>query len=329
MKERKSTKADLIQEVAVARKLSDAGAGNRLSVSPSTTITKTMTEECRENGNDRKATGRERRVGNRRAEPEGAYQGLRTLPSKLIEAHEDERKKIGGILHDSIGQTLVGLKYRIEAMRPLFSNLDHSSEALRMLEDFVSTLQLSIEEVRNIYMDLKPIVLYELGIIAALKWYCREFVKIHPNLHVELAVPCRENDIPEALRIVIFRITQEALNNVAEHSNAERVDVILDKNVHRIRLTVSDNGVGFNPDAFLANPYGRGLGLKRIRERAEIASGIVKVESRVGEGTRIDVSWHVKGQLTLPFPKRSRGNSSGGSRRAAISLRRNTGCPEP
>jgi signal transduction histidine kinase len=240
----------------------------------------------------------------RAVEFENAYQELKRLPSKLIAAQEEERKRIGGELHDSIGQTLAGLKYRIEAMRMLFSELEHSPEALRMFEDLVSTLQLSIEEIRNVYMSLKPTILYELGIIAALQWSRGEFMKLYPEIHVELVIRGKEDDIPEGLKIVIFRISQEALNNVAKHSKAEWVDVILRKKKDRICLTISDNGMGFNPDSILSNPYGRCLGLRGMRERSESMAGTFAIESHPGEGTKIDTSWPAKGQLILPFPKR-------------------------
>ncbi len=245
----------------------------------------------------------EMRVQQRSAELESAYREMKKLPSRLIAAQEEERKRIGGELHDSIGQILAALKYRIETMQLLCAR-DSSPETHRMFDELVTTLQFSIAETRNIYMGLKPTILYELGLIAAIQWYRRDFVKLYPGFHVEIEVDIQEKDIPEALKIVIFRVTQEALGNVAKHSGAEWVDVVLRKAGDRIQLTITDDGQGFDPETALSRPYGRSLGLTGMKERTEIMGGIFAVESRPGEGTKISASWPAKGQLAMPFAKR-------------------------
>ncbi len=228
---------------------------------------------------------------------------IRSIPARLIAAQEEERKRIGGELHDSIGQILAALKYQIEALTIMMGKHAYSSEMLRVLEQIIPTLQFSIEETRNIYMGLKPTILYELGVVAALQWFCRDFSRLYPGHHVELQVDVKEEDIPQALKIVIFRITQEALNNVAKHSKAEWVDVILTKRKDKIDLTVADDGRGFDLPAVLSEPFGRSMGLTGMRERTEIMAGTLLIQSQPGKGTQLHASWPAKGQLSLPFPK--------------------------
>ncbi|MCE5333418.1 MAG: PAS domain S-box protein [Desulfobacteraceae bacterium] len=243
----------------------------------------------------------ESRVQSRTAELERANEELKQIPSKLIAAQEEERKRIGGDLHDSIGQTLAALKYHIEALLVVARRQNHPQDTIDRLDQFVTTLQASVEETRTIYMGLKPTILYELGAVAALRWYCREFLKLYPKYHVELEIGIEEENIPEPLKIVIFRITQEALNNVAKHTRAEWIDVVLRKIGSRIELLISDDGEGFDLTEVLSRRYGRSLGLTGMRERAEIMGGTFSIDSIVGEGTMIRASWPAKGQLNLPF----------------------------
>jgi signal transduction histidine kinase len=140
-------------------------------------------------------------------------------------------------------------------------------------------------------MGLKPTMIDELGIIATLPWMRREFHRLYPEHHIELAITLEEKEIPAELKVVIFRITQEALNNIARHSKAEWVDVILAGAENRIELTIADNGTGFDPHEDLSAEFGRGMGLTGMRERAEFTGGSFSLSSTPGEGTTIRVSW--------------------------------------
>jgi signal transduction histidine kinase len=210
------------------------------------------------------------------------------IPSRLIAAQEKERKRIGGELHDSIGQTLAALKYWVE-MILLERDQGKFELALSRLEQFVPSLQRSIEETRAIYMGLRPTMLETLGVISTLTWFCREFQRIYPAHHIELSIGLAEDDIPEPLKIVIFRITQEALNNIAKHSRAEWVDITLGKGGTGIELSVADDGAGFGETGPQAE--GRTLGLTGMRERAEATGGTLSIRSKPGEGTTIQCIW--------------------------------------
>ena len=116
---------------------------------------------------------------------------------------------------------------------------------LARARDLVSQVQQAIEETRRIMADLRPSILDDLGIVPAIRWFCREFQKIYSNVIIEQSIDLEENEIPESLRTPIFRIAQEALNNVAKHSRATSAHLTLGKSVQGIELIIRDNGKGF------------------------------------------------------------------------------------
>lgn len=216
---------------------------------------------------------------------------LRLLPSRLIAVQEEERKRLGVELHDSIGQTLVALKFNVEAV--LYAK-DHgeTEQAFRLLERFVPTLQHAIAEIRSIYMGLRPTMLGEIGVLATLRWLGKEFKKLNPKQHLDLVTAIEEEEIPEPLKIVIFRISQEALNNVARHSQAEQADLLLVKKGDGIELTIADNGRGLDVNRILSPGNSvKTLGLVSIRERVQLTRGSLSIESSPGAGTTIRVFW--------------------------------------
>jgi signal transduction histidine kinase len=234
----------------------------------------------------------ELRVQERTADLERANDQLRSIPSKLIAAQEDERRRIAGELHDSIGQTLAALKYGIETVLVMKDTGDPDG-AFKLLERFVPTLQHSLEETRSIYMGLRPPMLDNLGLLATLGWFCREFQSLHPNSHLDLKTRIAEDEIPDVLKITIFRIAQEALNNVAKHSRAKRVVLSVIKNRDSIELVVQDDGKGFDLDSIVAQNSGRSLGLAGMRERVELTGGTFSIESTHGKGTMLRTCWPI------------------------------------
>jgi signal transduction histidine kinase len=148
-------------------------------------------------------------------------------------------------------------------------------------------------------MDLRPSILDDLGIKAALSWFCRRFQTIYSSICIETEIGFEENEVPDSLRTVIFRISQEALNNIAKHSKADRVNLFLRKTNAAIELGIEDNGQGFEVEEVLATEsYKSGLGLSSMRERAELSGGSSCIESIKGKGTTIRASWPIE-QLSL------------------------------
>jgi PAS domain S-box-containing protein len=235
----------------------------------------------------------ERRVEDRTAELEKANQLLRQIPSKLISVQEEERKRLASELHDSIGQTLAALKLWVE-MTLKHKDAGDGVAAFNRLEQFVPILQRSIEETRNIYMGLRPPMLDTVGLLATLEWLRREWMKLYPESHIELEYGIAEEAMPENLKANIFRITQEALNNIARHSKAEWVDISLTKNGSEIKLVVSDDGVGMDMDKILQTSAARSFGLTNMRERAEFTGGSFSIVSAPGAGTTIRAHWPIQ-----------------------------------
>ena len=195
-----------------------------------------------------------------------------------------------GDLRDSIGQTLAALKFRIEFVITTLEK-QQSEQSLQLLQEFVPILQRSIDETRAIYMGLKPPILEDHGILAALEWYRLELLKLYPHQHIELETAIREEDIPEDIKTTMFRIVQEALNNASKHSKSEWLDVRLATNNGAIELEISDNGIGMDLDYVIESSTAKSLGLVGMRERAELTRGEFTIKSAPNEGTTVKVVW--------------------------------------
>jgi signal transduction histidine kinase len=216
---------------------------------------------------------------------------LRYLSSQLLTAQEDERKRISLELHDSIGQTLSALKFTVEnsLIQVGKNNVGVPVEPLKAI---IPLIQESIEEVRRIQMDLRPSTLDDLGILATISWFCREYQTIYSGIRIEQQIDIHEDDVPDPLKIVVYRVLQEALNNITKHSGADLVLLSLSKADSTIKLTIEDNGLGFDLDeVFSVESSRRGIGLASMRERTEISGGAFAIESVKGTGTTIRATW--------------------------------------
>ena len=232
----------------------------------------------------------EKRVRERTASLESANRKLRLVPNKLIEVQENERKRLAQDLHDSVGQTLAALKFRIEHIS-IRLRQDQSEETLRLLDEFIPVLQRSIDETRTLYMGLKPTMLTDQGLLAALEWYRHQLMAVYTKIHIELETTIRKEDIPEALKVPMFRIAQEALNNSCKHSSADWIDVRVALSEGNLELEINDDGKGMELGAILESATARSLGLLDMRERAEISGGSFYLESTLNEGTKVRAIW--------------------------------------
>ncbi|MGC8494140.1 MAG: PAS domain S-box protein [Syntrophobacteraceae bacterium] len=245
----------------------------------------------------------ELRVKERTADLEAAYEKLRLIPSRLIEAQEEERRRLAAELHDSIGQTLAALKFRIEHILAIFRDRK-TKEALRLAEEFIPILQRSMDEARSIYMGLRPKVLEDFGAVAALRWYRDELINLYPQLHIEMDITIEEFEVPDNLVVPIFRIAQEALNNVCKHSHTEWADVRLAINAGTIELEISDDGTGMDLDYILKSSTAKSLGLIAMSERVDLTGGEFTITSSPGEGTTVRARWPHK--HNVPVEEQSR-----------------------
>lgn len=240
----------------------------------------------------------ELRVRERTAELEKANQELRQIPSMLISVQEEERKRLASELHDGLGQSLVAVKLIVEKVL-LAKSEDKIRDALEKLQPVAPTLRNMIREIRNIYTGLRPTLLDNLGLISTLQWFFREFENLHSNCRINFQTTLKDENVPKELEIVIFRIAQEALNNVAKHSKAERVDILISENSNGIELAISDYGVGMNLDQILRTNAAKSLGFTTMRERAELTGGSFSIVSASGEGTTVRAFWSGEAKAQL------------------------------
>lgn len=214
---------------------------------------------------------------------------LRLLSARLLEIQEEERKRISRELHDSIGSSLSAIKMYLENT---LDQMQKGSTNLESLEAIISMTQDTINESRRIMTELRPSILDDVGILATLRWFCRTFKTVHPNVHIEERLEILESEVPEHLKIVVLRIVQEAFHNIAKYSRARSVSLSLCKNDTAIELSVRDNGIGFDPVSTLPRKeLGGGVGLTSMKERAKLSGGRFRVTSRKGEGTAVSASW--------------------------------------
>lgn len=214
---------------------------------------------------------------------------LRFLSSRLLSAQEDERKRIARELHDSIGSSLSSVKFGLES---LLESLGPGSEAAGKVQTLISLTHETIDEVRRLMSDLRPAMLDDLGLESTIMWFCRRFESIYPRISVEHRVEIEEEQIPEHLKIVIFRILQEAMQNIAKYSGTESATVSLTIQDQALQLAVADIGKGFDLANLLpVDDTDGGLGLTSMRERTEFSGGTFDIRSTIGEGTRVQARW--------------------------------------
>jgi signal transduction histidine kinase len=212
---------------------------------------------------------------------------LRDLSFKLLLAEETERKRIAQEIHDGIMQHWSTVKLRVERI------LDQpGKEIATPLKDILPIIQVGLEETRRIQMNLRPPLLDDLGILATITWFCREFQKAHPAIHVETNIDAQEDDISNPVKTVIYRVLQEALNNISKHSKTTLVNLTLQKKGGTIEFIIQDHGQGFELNAVLSQKnYEKGLGLSGMKERTYLSGGSFWIESTKGIGTTIRASW--------------------------------------
>jgi signal transduction histidine kinase len=230
----------------------------------------------------------ERRGQERTAE---ANEGRARLLKQAMSAREEEQRRIARDLHDGIGQSLTSLLLGLcaAAEAPTF---EEARARLGELRGITGSL---LDEVRSLARGLRPIVLDDLGLAAALERYAADYTKAH-GIAVDVVGPDMAlARLPAEVETALYRIAQEALTNVLKHAEAKAVSLVVRRESSCIHLTVEDDGRGFDNDALLQAPgTGKGLGLLDIRERAALLNGSVTFESRPGSGTTVHVYMPLK-----------------------------------
>jgi len=211
----------------------------------------------------------------------GGARGSLASVEMLVNAQETERQRLSRQMHDGPAQALSNFILQTEiAMKLLEVDADKAREELNNLK--VSALS-TFQKVRNFIFELRPMMLDDLGLAPTLRRYADAF-KEQTGLDVSVAVTGHERRLEPYLEVMLFRGIQELLGNSARHSQASLVKVAVDMGDDRIRVSVDDNGKGFDPDS---TQQGNNLGLKLIRERTEMLGGTFEIDSAVGKGARI------------------------------------------
>jgi signal transduction histidine kinase len=222
---------------------------------------------------------------------------LRVLSSKLMEAHENERKRIAHELHDTIGASLTAVKFGLEReLRRAQSGKENLDQSL--IRQLVDTVETTIRDVKRIYGNLRPLILDDLGVVPAVRSLIRQFSEVQTQIAFTQEFLVDEEGIPDPLKIVIYRVCQEALNNVSKHSQATAVELSLARKANTIVLSIRDNGRGFDLSGVLSEQKDRsGLGLESMKDRVELSGGSFTVISRKAKGTTVRAVWPLaKGQ---------------------------------
>ena len=216
---------------------------------------------------------------------------LSRLSAQHLTIQETERRRIAVDLHDGLGQTLSLVKLSIEEATSSLASRT-SENVIMTLERLRPQVKSALAELRRISMNLRPSTLDDLGIVATLSWYFREFEAACPGIRIERDITAKESEVPNPLKIAIFRIVQEGTSNALKHAKADGIKVSFASVGGHIDLLIEDNGRGFDPASVAEHrDFNHGMGLQSMKERAELSGGRYEFRSAPGNGTRIHVQW--------------------------------------
>jgi len=231
----------------------------------------------------------ETRVRERTQELENSREQLRALTASLSAMIEEERTQISRNVHDVLGQALTKLKMDVAWVEEkLITSRFESDDPIRQKTSFMlQCLETTIESVQQIAANLRPALLDDCGLEAAIEWQLQDF---RERSHIECDYVSSLGDIqlPPELETSVFRILQEALTNIVRHASASKVSILLEENAGQLVLEVQDNGRGMS-EPVLSTTGTKSLGLLGMQERARLVGGEVIINSLVGKGTTVTV----------------------------------------
>ena len=215
---------------------------------------------------------------------------LKQVSRRTLYVLEADRRTVSKELHDSIGASLAAIKFSLEDKE--LKRSQHHGYLSESLEQEIAYLLATIKESKRISANLRPTTLDDLGLMATIQWYLRQFQRMYGNIRVDYESQINEDDVPESMKIIIYRIIQEALSNAEKHSDAHTVRLFMTFADEKcaVSLLIEDDGQGFDVKEVLSkkDPLS-GYGLIAMRERCEIFGGSFRVTSHLGKGTRIQV----------------------------------------
>ena len=210
-----------------------------------------------------------------------------SLGSRIINAQEEERRRVAREIHDGPAQSMANIVLRAEFCERLIDkDVLQAKEELKLFKDLVRN---NLKDVRKIIYDLRPMVLDDLGLIPALIRYVEDF-KARFNIKVDLLTSGNDIRLPNTLEVGVFRVIQEALQNVQKHAHATKVIVQLEITEKTVKVIVEDNGKGFVLSEVLSDKDREGYGLLSMRERVELLRGQIDFNSHPHIGTVITIN---------------------------------------
>jgi signal transduction histidine kinase len=213
-----------------------------------------------------------------------SYEEVRRLASHLREIREEERTNMSREIHDQLGQQLTVMKMDISWLHKKMLSAEKPIQ--NRMNDLKNMMDDTVKLVRRIASDLRPSLLDDMGLIAAIEWHATEFEK-RSGIAIELTGIKTDPVLSKDYRINLFRIVQESLTNVGRHSGATKVMIDLETHENRLMLTIKDNGKGFDP---VEAAKKGSLGLLGMRERAAVIGGDYEIFSAQDRGTLVQVS---------------------------------------
>jgi two-component system, NarL family, sensor histidine kinase DegS len=216
---------------------------------------------------------------------EGGQSAIESGVEEIIEAQEEERRKLSRQIHDGPAQALSNFILQTEiAMRLFETDPDKAREELASLKDSAAS---TFGKVRDFIFDLRPMMLDDLGLAPTVRRYSEAFEE-KSGLDINCVITGTERRLNSTREVLVFRAVQEFLANVREHAQATQVKIMLDMDDHQVRAVVEDNGKGFNPDSLNGGDDLRPGGIKRLRDRVEQLGGELSIEgSEVGTRTTL------------------------------------------
>jgi len=210
---------------------------------------------------------------------------LRRLSSQLLTAQETERKRISRELHDELGQSMTVMKLRLAFIEK--NLLEHQASLKQECEYGIEYVDQVIENIRRLSRDLSPTILEDFGPSAALRWLINNFARSY-NIRVVLEMIDIDSLLPRDAHVVVYRTVQEALTNIGKHSRAKTVQLAVHAVDGSVRFSIQDDGIGFDEKrASEKNPEERGLGLTTMKGRAQMAGGVLNIQTQEGKGTLV------------------------------------------
>ncbi|MBB3212171.1 PAS domain S-box-containing protein [Herbaspirillum sp. Sphag1AN] len=215
---------------------------------------------------------------------------LRAISRALATVEEAERRRIARELHDTIGSALTALSINMSIMstQVITSEIPGLDSMAHRLKDSMALLEDTTEVVRRLMAELRPPVLDDYGLLAALRWQCELFAQ-RCGFHFEIEVSGLSGRLDAELEIALFRIAQGALTNIAKYAQANTVTLMLDVKTASVMFSISDDGVGFQTDKLYSDKRRPTWGLASMRERAQALGGTLRIIAAPGQGCRIEV----------------------------------------